>query len=111
MSKKWEAERIGSNWLCQKEKGMAFRIKAPDRNLEQQDIGVLYCKPTFAEAEANAKLIAAAPELLERLKQLMDMIFGILDISMRVDVPTQVTDAMQDAYNLLKRLEAICYKD
>ena len=110
MSKKWEAERIGSNWLCQKEKGMAFRIKAPDRNLEQQDIGVLYCKPTFAEAEANANPLAA-PELLERLKQL----FGILDISMRmdmiVDVPTQVTDAMQDAYNLLKRLEAICYKD
>ena len=74
MSKKWEAERIGSNWLCQKEKGMAFRIKAPDRNLEQQDIGVLYCKPMFAEAEANGKLIAAAPELLEACKLALSIV-------------------------------------
>ena len=64
----WEAERISSNWLSQKERGMAFRIKSPDLNLNQQDIGLLYYKPMFEEAEANANLIAAAPKLLEALK-------------------------------------------
>ena len=70
----WEAERISYNWMSQKEKGMAFRIKSPDLNLEQQDIGVLYYKPMFEEAEANANLIAATPDLLEACKLALSMV-------------------------------------
>lgn len=60
----WRVERIGANHHNGKEKGMAFRIVAPEANTpERWDIAVVYFKPDFGEAAANARALAAAPAL------------------------------------------------
>lgn len=65
----WRAERIAMSWRSEKERGMALRITAPEANGPKRwDISAVYYKPDVEETEANARLIAAAPALLEALQ-------------------------------------------
>lgn len=56
----WEAKELYGNWVIVDVKNNVIR---------------------FAENEANAKLIAAAPELLEELKELISFIYTNYDHS------------------------------
>ena len=68
----WRAERIGGAWRGSKEKGMAFRVEAPESSTAKNwDVAVIYNKPLFEDAQANARLIAAAPDLLAALTRLL----------------------------------------
>ena len=65
----WKAETIGSGYTGANEKGMCFRIIAPDAgDIKQHEIATIYYKPTIEEAEANACAIAKVPEMLEIIR-------------------------------------------
>lgn len=67
----WKVERIGIE-RGRTERGMLFRIDAPDAcHVRDSQIAVLYPKRQFEDAEANARLIAKAPELYEALRNLL----------------------------------------
>ena len=61
----WQAERIGGTPYDGKEKAMSFRIVADTSDPKEREIAILYYKPYFEAAKSNARLIAAAPDLLE----------------------------------------------
>lgn len=75
----WKAERIGGNYQGTKEKGMAFRILSGTGDPHMYEIGLLYYKPMWEQAEANARLIEGAPELLDRLEELVRAYENALD--------------------------------
>jgi len=68
----WKYERIECRSFTignKQEKGMLWKIVAPEAyDNKCREIGILYYKPMFEEAQANASLIAAAPDLLEACK-------------------------------------------
>ena len=56
----WTAHRIGNEGP----KGLAFRIESGSGEPKENEVAVTYYKPYWEQADANAKLIAAAPDLL-----------------------------------------------
>ena len=59
----WKAERIGEG--AGREKGLAFRILGNTGRRQWSELAVTYYKPMFEEVQANARLIAAAPDMLD----------------------------------------------
>jgi hypothetical protein len=49
---------------------MAFGVSSPTEGPKRDDIARGYYKPIWEECEANARLIAAAPDLLAALKDI-----------------------------------------
>lgn len=64
----WQAERIGADYRGRNEKGMALRITATEESDPRRtDVALVYYKPEWEEAAANARLIAGAKLMHEAL--------------------------------------------
>src|ERR1043166_1098245 len=77
----WRSVRISTGQRSGKEEGMCFRIEAPEASSEARwDVALTYYKPAFEEAEANARLLAAAPELLAACKAALSKLDMVVDL-------------------------------
>lgn len=69
----WRSQRIGASHNA-KEKGMAFRILSASYEPEERELGIVYNKPYFEAAQANAALMADAHLLLAEVVRLRELV-------------------------------------
>lgn len=92
---KLKYERIGGAYRSGKEKGMAIRIiDEGASDPKSVDIGILFYKPTWEQAENIAKMFTAAPDFVEALKVAQVRIFMLEGISAAYDA---ITETLQKA--------------
>ncbi len=96
----WHVERIGSGYRSQQEKGMMHRIIADSGDHRHYEIGTIYYKPMAEEGEANARLIAAAPELLEALRTMLYHFQPTAEIG-----PDEIENAVAEANAAIAKAE------